>query len=984
MKTPHLKISKFLSYNFLLFVFVLSSLSVTGQAEMYTKSYSVGTHSYELTLNYMPQSFDAVYLDIDLKNTGSNDIDMRGSVIRLVNDNMATFFNFNTNQDLSFPTITLDQIQDGSQYIVSVNIALGSESFVDYLLEPNESVSMRLDLGSLTAPFSGLADQVRFYSSEFIPLLFTDVTVAIQGNNNNSVSVVSENQSTQNQSIEMIMTSETVSLRTDQEFHIWSNDFASGTLFYTSQYTEAAPLMFTPTQTNNSVTITYTSAQADVGSVDFVVTGLPASVSVNTLLTSSIQAGVSYQASVANGNNLNGEILASTYGLIVDPYTDTENNIVYTPTYSNSLSVTKDGTTTVPISFSAQQVYPFTVNGFPEYLSHGTITSGDVAHDTNLAASELDVIFRYSGLDGAGDRGTVPTMFATINCLAQARRLEALQAPRKILPLFVHYTANASGGGTLEGLVDLGINTDGIDNDNMIFHYRNLIQEIMIILDTEDADHPFPGSYVISPDFLGAMQQDVSAGNGTDHNILTRTIDVNEDILVAFEEEFGAEHINTTSLPTFEDNIQGYFQSVNYVIKIIGECKIPFGYQENVWAAGSGLWVFDDANEFDTAENQASQTSDFINNLEIYTGPWKPDFLAFDRFERDCFGPAGITSYGWTAKHWNRYLEFCERIAKDIGDVPIMLWQIPGGHLATTSETLNSYDVSTYSSAAGPFFLGDSNIGTNLNSIIPAVRNIQLPAGSSHYGNSDTVGELLAQDNNYDWATSNLSRLADMNIFSILWGGGSTVGTASIGTNGAGDDGWLAGKVNDYYDNVVFSTTADPAYQISCCFADAECKDITVQLDENNEITISAEDVYDGDTKCSGTALSVSPSSFNSTHIGPNTVTLTLTDDTNRETTCTAVVTVEPTLGIDDPELLLSAIVLYPNPADDVIHISNPKQVELQKVSIYDLNGRLLKTLKFNSVSTESIIDISTLTLAPYVVLIETPQGTVVKYLIKK
>ena len=255
---------------------------------------------------------------------------------------------------------------------------------------------------------------------------------------------------------------------------------------------------------------------------------------------------------------------------------------------------------------------------------------------------------------------------------------------------------------------------------------------------------------------------------------------------------------------------------------------------------------------------------------------------------------------------------------------------------------------------------------------------------SSHYGNSDTVGELLAQDNNYDWATSNLSRLADMNIFSILWGGGSTVGTASIGTNGAGDDGWLAGKVNDYYDNVVFSTTADPAYQISCCFADAECKDITVQLDENNEITISAEDVYDGDTKCSGTALSVSPSSFNSTHIGPNTVTLTLTDDTNRETTCTAVVTVEPTLGIDDPELLLSAIVLYPNPADDVIHISNPKQVELQKVSIYDLNGRLLKTLKFNSVSTESIIDISTLTLAPYVVLIETPQGTVVKYLIKK
>ena len=116
-------------------------------------------------------------------------------------------------------------------------------------------------------------------------------------------------------------------------------------------------------------------------------------------------------------------------------------------------------------------------------------------------------------------------------------------------------------------------------------------------------------------------------------------------------------------MPMFEDNIQGYFQSINYVIKTIGECKIPFGYQENVWAAGSGLWVFEEAGEFDTAANQGAEVIDFINNLELYTGPWKPDFIAFDRYERDCFGPAAITSYAWTAKHWDRYLDFCKIIA---------------------------------------------------------------------------------------------------------------------------------------------------------------------------------------------------------------------------------------------------------------------------------------------------------------------------------
>ena len=67
-----------------------------------------------------------------------------------------------------------------------------------------------------------------------------------------------------------------------------------------------------------------------------------------------------------------------------------------------------------------------------------------------------------------------------------------------------------------------------------------------------------------------------------------------------------------------------------------------------------------------------------------------------------------------------------------------MLWQIPGGHMATTSETLNNYDVSTYSSAAGPYFLGDSNIGTNLNAIIPDHGFISLKP----FGNMATACEL--------------------------------------------------------------------------------------------------------------------------------------------------------------------------------------------------------------------------------------------------
>jgi hypothetical protein len=52
-----------------------------------------------------------------------------------------------------------------------------------------------------------------------------------------------------------------------------------------------------------------------------------------------------------------------------------------------------------------------------------------------------------------------------------------------------------------------------------------------------------------------------------------------------------------------------------------------------------------------------------------------------------------------------------------------------------------------------------------------------------------------------------------MNVFSILWGGGSTTGIGSIGTNGD-DDQWLATKISEYYSNApVYKTVAIAPYQ---------------------------------------------------------------------------------------------------------------------------------------------------------------------------
>ncbi len=78
----------------------------------------------------------------------------------------------------------------------------------------------------------------------------------------------------------------------------------------------------------------------------------------------------------------------------------------------------------------------------------------------------------------------------------------------------------------------------------------------------------------------------------------------------------------------------------------------------------------------------------------------------------------------------------------------------------------------------------------------------------------------------------------------------------------------------------------------------AMCQDITVQLDASGNATITAADVDNGSSdNCSSTTMTVSPSSFDCSDIGTNTVTLTVTDAGGNSSSCTATVTVEDTLA---------------------------------------------------------------------------------------
>jgi hypothetical protein len=80
---------------------------------------------------------------------------------------------------------------------------------------------------------------------------------------------------------------------------------------------------------------------------------------------------------------------------------------------------------------------------------------------------------------------------------------------------------------------------------------------------------------------------------------------------------------------------------------------------------------------------------------------------------------------------------------------------------------------------------------------------------------------------------------------------------------------------------------------ISRSAPNAVCKNITVFLNSSGQATISAADIDGGSSSVCGIASrSVSPNSFTCANVGPNTVTLTVTDINGNSSQCTSTVTV--------------------------------------------------------------------------------------------
>ena len=101
----------------------------------------------------------------------------------------------------------------------------------------------------------------------------------------------------------------------------------------------------------------------------------------------------------------------------------------------------------------------------------------------------------------------------------------------------------------------------------------------------------------------------------------------------------------------------------------------------------------------------------------------------------------------------------------------------------------------------------------------------------------------------------------------------------------------------------------------------------------------------------------------------------------NNSTTCSFEITVDSTLGNADAEFTASRVVLYPNPSSDTVFIKTTN-IPLIDAQIYDLSGRLIKTINFEHTQ-DYKIDVSNLETAQYFLNLNSERGSVFKRFVK-
>ncbi|KAK4237477.1 hypothetical protein C8A03DRAFT_34545 [Achaetomium macrosporum] len=435
-----------------------------------------------------------------------------------------------------------------------------------------------------------------------------------------------------------------------------------------------------------------------------------------------------------------------------------QNGIVYFVDTPASLTVAINGRTELHLRLKKGP--SLHVRGFPNFL-------------TNLddfVAARASSVFKYAGIDGAGDGGTyLPDGTATKATIQLARNIETKLADgNPVLPVMVSYT--------------------------LVRSFANFILALRIATAGKDEQHPVPAGFVVNPDFLGACQQE-----GIEPSY---RMPVTEPLQTALDHRGVPDKIPAA----ITDDLRGYVRAVNWLVRLVAP-DVTYGWQVNLWGVGHSRWLYSTGGTAEDPAALARQTADYVLSLGVYdpvlTSPARPDlrtlrsaskadfdapetqtpssaaaappdFMAVDRYEADDFTlRAYHNSYCYGPHEWVRFFAFCRALSACLA-APVTPWRIPASRILLASEAVCDLEAEHWGTG-GSYILVHPGVGTDYRGVNQHILDLELPAVHQPFMGR-TARDMFVRGEPFDLGRPALEDFPVRGIFTVPLGGGATTG----------------------------------------------------------------------------------------------------------------------------------------------------------------------------------------------------------------
>lgn len=431
--------------------------------------------------------------------------------------------------------------------------------------------------------------------------------------------------------------------------------------------------------------------------------------------------------------------------------------------------------TTITVQATAQ------VQNMPAYIGMGTITETDASDlaTNQLKTLKMDTAFHYVGngsgdrgcfVDGVGEAGCSETFDAThtydplVDKLAtQARAVKAVN-DHTLVNGVAFYTIDMSDGTD-------AIKADTETDDNVIKHIYNLIFEAKLMED-EYTQNSTPMIMFLNPDSVFPYQTcsqwycPVPWKQGLSNDTSSKVISIQNlkaDTDAAIDRFATKGHITTEQATTFKNdlNSSGILTPpapskrtnpglpelalvYNWVMKTFSP-HVAFGWGMNFydnanpilnptgkaqpWQTASAQWIhkinhigLTSQQVLDGISTDATMLANYAKDMNFYgnlSGNYKPDFIYFDKYERDAIPSFAPIGFAFNGVDWDTYLQYIKDFENDMGHPPIALWQIPGATIQVTGATVTG----TLADTGANWLFGSPDLNNNFSNWLAAQKS---------------------------------------------------------------------------------------------------------------------------------------------------------------------------------------------------------------------------------------------------------------------